>query len=87
MPAIGRQAERVHCDPSVARKSTRQTYQEQMGGYVPTPIYDGNRLRWGHLLAGPAIVERMGDCVLIPPQFCGVVDQYGNMVVRKSDGN
>jgi N-methylhydantoinase A len=46
------------------------------GGFVSTPLYDGHRLRTGHRLAGPAIVERMGDSVVVPPGYTATVDEH-----------
>ncbi len=48
-------------------------------GYTSTQIYDGNALRAGNVIDGPAIVERMGDNVVIPPDYRAVVDRYLTM--------
>jgi len=42
-------------------------------------VFRGDRLRPGHLLRGPALVERMGDTVVIPPGHRGRVDGFGNL--------
>jgi N-methylhydantoinase A len=45
-------------------------------GFVPTQIFDGAGLQPGHVITGPAVIERMGDSVVIPPSHRATVDQY-----------
>lgn len=45
-------------------------------GFVPTQIFDGAGLQPGHVITGPAIIERMGDSVVIPPSHQATVDKY-----------
>jgi N-methylhydantoinase A len=65
-------------DASSAIKGEREAYFEP-DGFRPTPIYDGHRLVAGNVLRGPAIVERMGDAVVVPPDYEAVVDRYLTM--------
>jgi N-methylhydantoinase A len=65
-------------DASLARQGERSVYFEPLG-YTSTQIYDGNALRAGNVIEGPAIVERMGDSVVIPPGYRAVVDRYLTM--------
>ena len=44
-------------------------------------VYDGERLQPGDRLVGPAVVERYGDTVLIPPGYTGDVDERGSIFV------
>jgi len=60
-------------DPSAARKGERQAYFEP-NGFRETPVYSGYELRSGNRVAGPAIIERMGDAVVVPPGFEALVD-------------
>jgi N-methylhydantoinase A len=62
-------------DASAAITGERDAYFEP-DGFRATPVYDGHRLVAGNVLAGPAIVQRMGDSVVIPPEYEAVVDQY-----------
>lgn len=68
-------------DPSPARKGERPVLFPEAGGFAPTPIYDGDRLRPGMKLAGPAVVERMGDTIVVPGFATATVDGYGNVVL------
>lgn len=45
-------------------------------------IYDRSKLKSGHKIAGPAIVEEMDSTTLILPDHEGTVDNYGNILIR-----
>jgi len=60
-------------DPGAALKGERGAWFEP-DGFVSTRVYDGHALQAGNALEGPAIIERMGDSVVVPPGFRAVVD-------------
>jgi N-methylhydantoinase A len=62
-------------EPSRAKKSTRPVCFGP-GGFTETNIYDGEQLAPGNVIAGPALIERMGASVVIPPGRSATVDQY-----------
>lgn len=64
--------------PPVA--GTRQVFFD--GGFTSADVYLGHGLLPGNVLAGPAVVERMGDTVVIPPQTSAAVDNYGNIRIE-----
>lgn len=72
-------------DASAARKGTRSVYFEP-DGFVSTCIYDGARLAAGNVVEGPAVVERMGDSVVVPPGFRAVVDRFVTMHLSAAGG-
>ena len=45
-------------------------------GSWPPQVFDGAALQSGHVIAGPAIIERMGDTVVLPPGYQAAVDPY-----------
>lgn len=63
-----------------ARMGVREAYFDG-DGHLPTDVYDGDRLGPGHHVEGPAIIERYGDSVLIPPGFAADVDERGAIYV------
>ncbi len=65
-----------------AVKSMRQVCFDD--GFVDTPIYAGELLEPGHVVDGPAVVERMGATTVIPPSMQGTVDEYLTMHLRWS---
>lgn len=81
-PRMAEEEERLPADPSAALKGERQAYLRKGGGFITTPTYDGAKLRYGHTLQGPAIIERMGDTVVIPAGFVAFVDPYRNIAMK-----
>ena len=66
---------------SVAESGERRAYFEQLG-FVTTPVYDGRRLDNGHIVNGPAIIERMGDSVVVPPGMIAAMDEYRSLLLQ-----
>jgi N-methylhydantoinase A len=52
------------------------------GDLIATPIYDRDRLRAGHRVAGPAILTEMDSTTLIEPGSFAEVDETGNLLIR-----
>ncbi len=48
-------------------------------------MYDRSRLSPGDRLAGPAIVMQMDATTAIPPDWSGVVDAWGNIILEHTD--
>ena len=68
-------------DASQAVAGTREVHFEQRG-FVPTPIYDGTRVRPGNLIVGPAIIEEPWTNIVIFPGQEALLDQYMNYVIE-----
>ena len=60
-------------DPAAAVVGTRRAYFEGLG-YVDVSVLDGLALSAGNLVSGPAIIQRMGDSVVLPPGYQARVD-------------
>jgi N-methylhydantoinase A len=63
-----------------ARIGERRAYFD---GYVPTVVYERARLPVGARLAGPAIVEQHDTTTVIPPGVTALVDDAGNLRLRR----
>jgi len=63
-----------------ARLGERRAY---FGGFVPTAIYERARLPLGARLTGPAIVEQSDTTTVIPPGVTALVDEAGNLRLRR----
>jgi len=70
-------------DPSVAEAGSRRAYDAATRSFVDTRIYDGTRLRAGHHLAGPAIVEYPGTTVALPSGQRATVDELLGISIRR----
>lgn len=66
-------------DPSEALKEERETYFK--GGFLATPVYSYEKLRAGHRVLGPAIIEAIDTTILVHPGQTLRVDEYGNSLM------
>ena len=69
-------------DVNAARRTVRQVYFAETGGFVDCPSYDRYQLAAGGVIEGPAIVEEMDSTTVIHPGFLAEVDRYGNLLIR-----
>jgi N-methylhydantoinase A len=60
----------------------RPAYFEEFGGFIDTPIFNGESLLPGQGTSGPAIVERPGCALLVPPGTQVEIDGFLNMRVE-----
>jgi N-methylhydantoinase A len=66
-----------------ARKGTRPAYFAETEGFVPTAVYDRQRLGVGDELDGPAVVEEEGSTLVIGPGGHARVASSGNLVLTR----
>ncbi len=75
----------VDADASEALLNERPVYQPETGAYVDTPVYDRDRLRPGHRIVGPAVIEQMDSTtLLLAGQRCQV-DSHLNLLIGKGE--
>lgn len=79
-PTRFRQRETGGNDAAAAVRGERPVHFDESGP-VTASIYDGSLLDVGNRVEGPAIIERMGDTVVIPPGFRAEVDPYLTLVL------
>lgn len=70
-------------DASKALKGKRKAYFKPKG-FMDTKIYDGDRLVSGNRVSGPCVLEMKGTTVVIPPNFVAELDEYRNIIIKKS---
>jgi N-methylhydantoinase A len=68
---------RVGRDPGKSPVSTRPVYFD--GNWHRSPVFDREALGYGAKLVGPAIVQEFGATTVIPPNWRGTIDQFGNI--------
>jgi N-methylhydantoinase A len=68
--------------PADARVGERPVYFDETGGFVATPVYRRERLRAGHRLAGPAVVEQMDSTTVLLPGQWAAIDGQANIVIH-----
>jgi len=62
-------------------KAHRQAFFD--GAFKRTPIFDGDALRAGAKVKGPAIIEERFTTVVIPPRWTATLDKRGNYVAKR----
>ena len=67
---------------SKALNTERSVFWEEDNQFVKTPIYDGDKLRYGDLIQGPAIIEERTTTVVIPPKYEVEVERHGNYIMK-----
>jgi N-methylhydantoinase A/oxoprolinase/acetone carboxylase beta subunit len=67
-------------DPAPAWRGTRDIFTES--GTAEATVYDGDALASGHRIEGPAIIQRMGDTVVVPDGFSADVDSHRALWLR-----
>ena len=70
-------------EPAAARAGEQLIYVE--GKEQSAYIYDRARLGAGDRIAGPAIITEMDSTTLILPDHTGILDKFGNILIRPLD--
>ncbi len=65
--------------PAGARVATRSVWWRELGALADTPVYDGDSLRPGHGLEGPAVIETPDTTVVVHPGQRARIDPFGNL--------
>ncbi len=66
---------------SAALKGRRKVYIAERDTFAQVPVYDGHRMRCGHRVAGPALVEQQTTAIVISDGFDCLVDALGSFVL------
>ena len=69
-------------DGAAALKGRRDVYFEENKKFVPTRVYDFNKMRPGTEFAGPAIIETPVTTVVINPSDRAAMDEYRNIRIH-----
>jgi N-methylhydantoinase A len=70
-------------DASAALKRKRQVYFQELGGFIETPCYDADQLKYGNMIEGAAIVEDPTTTIVVPKGAELTVDAYHNYLIRR----
>jgi N-methylhydantoinase A len=81
-PPVRRAAGGQPGGPDRARTGRRLVYFDALR--LDTPVYERALLQPGDCIAGPAIVEEFGSTTVVFPRLVASVDDYGNLLLRRS---
>ena len=79
-PAL-RRATHGPADASAALKGRRSVYVPERDAFAAVPVYDGHRMRCGHRIAGPALIEQQTTAIFVSDSFDCTVDALGSFVL------
>jgi N-methylhydantoinase A len=68
-------------DPSFAFKRKRKVYLPGKKGFKPVPVFDGDLLKYGNKIEGPAIIEQVNTTTFVSPEFSVLCDAYGSFTM------
>jgi N-methylhydantoinase A len=68
-------------DASAALKGRRNVYVAERNAFAEVPVYDGHRMRCGHRITGPALVEQQTTAIVVSDSYDCLVDAFGSFVL------
>ncbi len=71
-------------DPTAAHAGARPAFFDEAGGFVEAPLYARDRLRPGHRIAGPAVIEQMDSTTVLAPGQGAEVHPTGVLTITVS---
>lgn len=69
-------------DAAHARTGERDVWMVEAAGFVPTALYEREKLRPGNVVSGPAIIDQMDSTTVVPPGTSARVDAYRNLILE-----
>jgi N-methylhydantoinase A len=83
-PRLPRQAKLPHSSAH-ALKGQRRAYLPSTHAFADVPVYDGERLGFGNVLSGPALVEQSTTTVFVPSEYELQCDPLGSFLLLLKD--
>ena len=71
----------VEASAAQAPREVRDVFWPDAGRWTPTGIHDGTRLRPGHEIDGPAVIEHAGTTIVVPRGAHAHIDAFGSTVI------
>ncbi|RPJ21802.1 MAG: hydantoinase/oxoprolinase family protein [Desulfobacteraceae bacterium] len=68
-------------DPSFAFKKKRKIYLPNKKKFQPVPVFDGDKMKYGNKIEGPAIIEQVNTTTFVSPEFSVLCDAYGSFTM------
>jgi N-methylhydantoinase A len=68
-------------DPSFAFKKKRKVYLPSKKRFRPVPVFDGDRLKYGNKIEGPAMIEQVNTTTFVSPEFSVLCDAYASFTM------
>jgi len=69
--------------PDDALEGERRLFVPEDNAFAAAPLYDGSRIRHGHRIEGPALVERVDTTLFLSRAYDATCDAYGSLAVHR----
>jgi N-methylhydantoinase A/oxoprolinase/acetone carboxylase beta subunit len=67
------------------KKGEREAFFEESDGFVAASVYDGEAMKVGNVVEGPAIIELKTTTIVVPPNANLEATPYGSFLVELTD--
>ncbi len=68
-------------DATHAFKKKRRVFIPLRNAFEEVPVYDGDRLRFGNRIEGPALIEQIHTTTFVAPEYDVLCDRYGSFTL------
>ncbi|MBF0552523.1 MAG: hydantoinase/oxoprolinase family protein [Deltaproteobacteria bacterium] len=72
-------------DPGAAFKKKRRVFLPLARSFAEVAVYDAHKLRFGHEIIGPAVLEQVNTTAFVTPEYDVMVDRFGSFTVYLKD--
>lgn len=73
-------------DAAAAQKGQRRAYVPEKQGFAEMPVFDGHALLAGHVIDGPALIEKADTTLLVSAAYRATVDRHGSCLLERQRG-
>lgn len=70
-------------NPGRALIGKRTVFFECTDDFLDANVFRRDKLLWGDVINGPAVIEDYDSTIIIDPLWRGIVDQYGNILLEE----
>ena len=68
-------------DAKAAQKGERKVYVPERQAFETVPVYDGEALKFGNRIEGPAMIEEVTTSIFVSAAFDMVCDRFGSFAI------
>lgn len=80
-------SEKQSASPMPAHLGRRKVWWKHLGGFHDTDSFQLEKLTYGNIVEGPAVIESYGTSIPLHPGQCAQVDEWLNLVIEVTPEN
>jgi N-methylhydantoinase A len=85
LTALGKTEKPRFSEEKYASEDPKEAFKHQREAYIPSkkvmesvPVYDGFKLKFGHRIPGPAIIEQVNTTTFVTDEYAVACDRFGS---------